>query len=191
MEQEVAETEKNQEDKNEPRRGTPAKCKRRADEARLDQAFKILKRASESAQQEGNECEIFGNLVAKKLAKYSSDLQSVVQQDIMNILFQADRTHVSNNSIPYHSPHSYYTSNFIQNTIGPQTLPQSPLPSPSSQFLHPFSHQSPSSQFSQPSPLPSQSHNSSMCSSDSSNTVPDNTTSTFRNLNMPDLNYEG
>ena len=45
----------------------------------LDKAFEILMRASESAQREENECQIFLNLVSKKLAKCSSELQSIVR----------------------------------------------------------------------------------------------------------------
>jgi hypothetical protein len=71
------------------------------DEDKLDEAFKILTKASTASMQEPNECQIFGNLVAKKLQKYSAELQTTVQQDIMNILFKADRSHQNQ-----HSPHN-------------------------------------------------------------------------------------
>lgn len=41
-----------------------------------------------------NVCQLFGNFVAKNIAKYSFELQSSLQQDIMNILFKADRVHL-------------------------------------------------------------------------------------------------
>lgn len=64
--------------------------KRSADE-KLDAAFQILTKASKTSHQDPNECEIFGNLVGKKLQKYSIKAQTAVQEAMMNILFAADR----------------------------------------------------------------------------------------------------
>ena len=44
-----------------------------------------------SRAQEASEYQIFGNLVARKLQKYSAVAQTAVQEAIMSILFKADR----------------------------------------------------------------------------------------------------
>lgn len=83
---------------------TPRKRQKKSEDSeKLDKAFKILSEASANASnpREQNECQIFGNLVAKKLAKYSSELQSTVQQDIMNVLFKADKIHLNQSSINF------------------------------------------------------------------------------------------
>ncbi|CAG9771224.1 unnamed protein product [Ceutorhynchus assimilis] len=65
--------------------------KKRAVE-KLDAAFEILTKASnKEPPQDPSECQIFGNLVAKKLSKYSNVAQTAVQEAIMNILFAADK----------------------------------------------------------------------------------------------------
>ncbi|KAL1488148.1 hypothetical protein ABEB36_015106 [Hypothenemus hampei] len=81
------------------------------DSKKLDEAFQILTKASATASssQEQNEFQIFGNLVAKKLAKYSPELQSTVQQDIMNVLFKGDRIHLNQNSTNFRHFQSYHT----------------------------------------------------------------------------------
>ncbi|KAK9883702.1 hypothetical protein WA026_001889 [Henosepilachna vigintioctopunctata] len=124
--------------------------KRNEDSEKLDKAFKILSEASTKASntQEQSECHIFGNLVAKKLAKYSSELQSTVEQQIMNVLFKADRIHLKQSSTNSDHSQSYCTDNlqsFFQNSMPQQsqlyqdsqvsnvsnfTLQQSQLPSP-------------------------------------------------------------
>lgn len=132
-----------------PSRPPAKRYKRGTDDAKLDKAFEILTKAS--AQREEDESQAFGNLVARKIAKYSCELQSLVQQDIMNILFKADKTHVSGNSIPYLSHNSPISNSWSR-----------PSPSPSSQFQA----STPTSEFQNPS----------------------SNSSTFVNLDMPDLN---
>lgn len=52
----------------------------------LEKNFYISTNASTNAiNREHNECQTLGNLVAQKLAKYSSDLQIITQQENMNI----------------------------------------------------------------------------------------------------------
>lgn len=120
--------------------------KKTEDCEKLDEAFKILSRAATNhSNEEHNECQIFGNLVAKKLTKYSSELQSTVQQDIINILFKADREHhnkPSSSSGPaqsYHSrtfhsccsnPRTTYTELYQGSQEVNYTPQQPPLPSP-------------------------------------------------------------
>jgi hypothetical protein len=58
-----------------------------------DESFRILSKASTANMQKPNECQIFVNLAAKKLQKYSAGLQNTAQQNIMKILFKADRSH--------------------------------------------------------------------------------------------------
>ena len=66
---------------------------------RLDKAFNILSNAASGNKvKEQNESQLFGNFVATKIAKYSFELQSSVEQDIMNILFKADRVHLKQTS---------------------------------------------------------------------------------------------
>ncbi|XP_054010747.1 uncharacterized protein LOC128893649 [Hylaeus anthracinus] len=59
---------------------------------RLDEVFQILSKASRVAEahHEEDENQVFGQLVAKKLQKYSPDVQTAIQREIMNILFRAD-----------------------------------------------------------------------------------------------------
>ncbi|KAF5292978.1 hypothetical protein FQR65_LT11095 [Abscondita terminalis] len=94
----------------------PTKRQKKRDDERLDAAFQILTKVSASVtQKENNEIQIFGDLVVKKLNKYSLDLQTSVQQDIMNILLQADRTHA--NKISYISQNSTQYQSFISHTM--------------------------------------------------------------------------
>lgn len=95
--------------------------KKSEDSEKLDKAFKILSEASANTcnPREQSDCQIFGNLVAKKLAKYSSELQSTIQQDIMNVLFKADRIHLCHTSINFDylqscSTQTSYFTNFMQ-----------------------------------------------------------------------------
>lgn len=74
---------------------------------KLDEAFEILSQAAKT--KEATECQIFGNLVARKLQKYSNEAQTAVQEAIMSILFKADRGYYNEHSarnhpsnIPYH-----------------------------------------------------------------------------------------
>lgn len=70
---------------------TPSTRKKRRADEKLDAAFEILTKASKAPLQNPNECQLFGNLVAKKLEKYNNVAQTAVQEAIMNILFAADR----------------------------------------------------------------------------------------------------
>ncbi|KAF5303552.1 hypothetical protein FQR65_LT08153 [Abscondita terminalis] len=57
----------------------PRKRQKKRDDERLDATFQILTKVSASVtQKENNELQVFGNLVAKKLNKYSLDLQTSV-----------------------------------------------------------------------------------------------------------------
>lgn len=69
---------------------TPRNRKRsRVQDDRLEKAFSILEKSA--MPQEENECQIFGKLIAKKLQGYSSEIRSTVQEQIMKIIFDADR----------------------------------------------------------------------------------------------------
>lgn len=102
---------------------------------KLDKAFNILSNAAASGNKgpEQNECQLFGNLVAKKIAKYSFELQSNVQQDIMNILFQADRVHLRQTSNSFgvrqsHNNNIQYQSYYYPSRNLVSSIPQQPYP---------------------------------------------------------------
>lgn len=156
--------------------------KRSEDSEKLDQAFKILSEASANANnlREGNECEIFGNLVAKKLAKYSSELQSNVQQEIMNVLFKADRIHLRKTSSNLDYLQTYHTHNFQSDFTN--SMPQH------SQFEH--YQDSQTSNFTQQQsqlPSPASTYDSSSISIHSSRTTPVTTSLPHQLLDMPDI----
>lgn len=89
---------------------------------RLDEAFRILSNASAKAEQVQNECQIFGNLVASKLQKYSPAVQTAVQQDVMSILFKADMGHYSKSTSAYFVPSQpNQSSHIISQTVPSHT----------------------------------------------------------------------
>ncbi|CAH2014730.1 unnamed protein product [Acanthoscelides obtectus] len=128
------------------------------DSDKLDRAFQILSKASANANNpEGhNECQIFGNLVAKKLAKYSPELQTNTQQAIMNILFKADSIHIRQNSSNFQSPpqrtdtiHSFF-SNYQANQESCFNQEPSQLSSPT----YSYGNSNPSTSSDNNTPLP-------------------------------------
>ncbi|CAH1977682.1 unnamed protein product [Acanthoscelides obtectus] len=118
----------------------------------------ILSKASANANNpEGhNECQIFGNLVAKKLAKYSPELPTNTQQAIMNILFKADSIHIRQNSSNFQSPpqrtdtiHSFF-SNYQANQESCFNQEPSQLSSPT----YSYGNSNPSTSTDNNTPLP-------------------------------------
>lgn len=79
------------------------KRKRTIEDQRLDKAFEILT-ASVSKERQDDECHIFGNLIAKKMEKYSPITRGEVQHAIMDILLRADRGQYDRNLYPVPSP---------------------------------------------------------------------------------------
>lgn len=156
--------------------------KKSEDSEKLDKAFKILSEASANANnlREENECQIFGNLVAKKLAKYSSELQSTVQHDIMNVLFKADRIYLSQTSINLDYLQTYRTHNFQSDFTN--SMPQH------SQLEH--YQDSQRSNFTQQQsqlPSPASTYDSSSISIHSSHTTPVTSSLPHQLLDMPDI----
>ncbi|CAG9771231.1 unnamed protein product [Ceutorhynchus assimilis] len=145
--------------------------KKRAVE-KLDAAFEILTKASnKEPPQDPSECQIFGNLVAKKLSKYSNVAQTAVQEAIMNILFAADKGYYNQ----YPAPRGYQSNNYstIQSELVQRDSvyqdtqliqsPYSPRPAAHWDFATDASSQAP--QFSPvPLPLISPASASSQCS---------------------------
>lgn len=118
---------------------------------KLDAAFNILTTAIKKKKKtlaEPNECQLFGNLVASKLQKYSPTAQTAVQEAIMQILFRVDRgyynahasqiplhvnTYPNSSSTSTHSHHS--TDSFYLLSLSPASTPNTQhsllTPSPS------------------------------------------------------------
>ena len=141
-----------------------------------------MSKASANANnlREENECQIIGNLVAKKLAKYSSQLQSDVQQEIMNVLFKADRIHLKQTSINSDYLQTYRTHNFQSDFTNSM--------SQDSQFEHyQDSQRSNFIQQQSQSPSPASTYDSSSISIHSSRTTPVTTSLPQQLLDMPDI----
>lgn len=156
--------------------------KRNEDSEKFDKAFEILSQASTKASntQEQNECHIFGNLVAKKLAKYSPELQSTVQQDIMNVLFKADRIHLKQSSTNFDHSQSYRT--YTLQSFFPNSMPQQSQPYEDSQVSNVSNFTLQQSQL----PSPAYTYASSSISNHSSRSTPFNS-SAHQALDMPDI----
>ncbi len=153
----------------------PPKIRKRksADAEKLDAAFNILATAAKRDPRP-NECQLFGNLVATKLQKYSPSAQTAVQEAIMHILFRADR--------------GYY--NTYQNMSSPSPLfplssqnstPSSHSPSPNSQYYSP--------QMSHP-PTPNTQYFQQQYQSSGPTTSPPKTTTEESFLNMDTLDFQ-
>lgn len=137
----------------------PPKTRKRkpTDADKLDAAFDILSTAVKKGNPvEPNECQLFGNLVATKLQKYSSSAQTAVQEAIMQILFQADRGYYNAHSF-HISPHVNLYPNSSSTSTPSVNSPHlsyspslSPALSPNTQY-YPLHSQSPSTT---PSPSP-------------------------------------
>ncbi|CAG9767595.1 unnamed protein product [Ceutorhynchus assimilis] len=173
--------------------------KKRAVE-KLDAAFEILTKASnKEPPQDPSECQIFGNLVAKKLSKYSNVAQTAVQEAIMNILFAADKGYYNQ----YPAPRGYQSNNYstIQSELVQRDSvyqdtqliqsPYSPRPAAHWDFATDASSQAP--QFSPvPLPLISPASASSQCSgmtnysASTSNPPPFTSATLLTDLNLPD-----
>lgn len=54
----------------------------------MDTAFQLLTKCASTAS--NDECDDFGNIVAKKLRLYPNRIRSAMQNDIMNIFLKAD-----------------------------------------------------------------------------------------------------
>lgn len=66
--------------------------------------YDITATSTASLKAEDDECQIFGNLIVRKMQKYTTTTQSIVQHEIMNILFNADRGYYDANPYPNPSP---------------------------------------------------------------------------------------
>lgn len=97
---------------------TPKTTKKRQkiQDERLDKAFELLQQSS--SKKEEDECQIFWNLVAKKLQRYSFEIRTTVQEEIMATLFRAARTLCNSNPnsatiehipLPVQQPSTYST----------------------------------------------------------------------------------
>ncbi|KAK9696790.1 Alcohol dehydrogenase transcription factor Myb/SANT-like [Popillia japonica] len=91
--------------------------KRHGTEERLEEAFQILKQASAKPNEEPNEHDLFGKLVAKKMQRYALNTQCLVQEEIMSILFRADRTLYKQNEQYYCSSSNSNTQCLVQEEI--------------------------------------------------------------------------
>jgi len=94
----------------------PRKRKATMEDRRLDKAFEILKTSSKAIQ---DDCQHFGNLVAAKLRKFSEDVRTNLESDIMGLFVKANRgfyTHQSSNSAPETS-HLSSQCNFYATTL--------------------------------------------------------------------------
>lgn len=137
-------------------RHTTRKRKCSADK-KLDEAFEILSNATKV--KETNECQLFGQLVGRKLQKYSSESQIAVQEAIMSILFKADRGYYDRRSAQdasrdfYYQSHSTAPSGLQQYSLSQHQIVHNPVPQRS------HSAQSQASQYS-PLPSPALSHTS-------------------------------
>ena len=125
-----------------PSKPPPRKSRKRMTDERLDKAFSMLQASasvsSSLSHNEESEHDIFGKLVAKKLQGYSPDVSSIVQEEVMKILFKADRGwyNINNQQLP---PIQYPSQTFSHSN--PQTYHQ-PQPchynyNPNSNSSHP------------------------------------------------------
>jgi len=109
-------------------------------EERLQKAFSILE-ASASGKEEETEFQIFGNLISKKLEKYSPATRNAVQQGIMVIIFNADTGFYKKPISKYstessgHILHPYYPSQTQNNPAQQSKHLQAPFCSSSAYFL--------------------------------------------------------
>ncbi|KAL1498374.1 hypothetical protein ABEB36_009182 [Hypothenemus hampei] len=87
--------------------------KQKIQDDRLDKAFKILETSTASSKQE-DECDVFGKLVTKKLQTYSPLVRSHVQEEIMSIIFRADRGTYNFSSTSRPSFHNFSSENLYQ-----------------------------------------------------------------------------
>lgn len=102
-----------------PKRPTLKGTKRsRTNDERLDKAFSILEAsASTPIPQEESECQIFGKLVATKLQTYSPNVRSIAQEELMKILFKADRGFYNNMSNQQPPPMQCPPQSFSQQNL--------------------------------------------------------------------------
>ncbi|XP_076301939.1 uncharacterized protein LOC143220087 [Lasioglossum baleicum] len=116
----------------------PRKNKKRVNEERMDKAFSILE-TMHSGRQDETEHDIFGKLVASKLKRYSPHVSSTVQEELMKVLFKADRGlyNIHTPSQPSTHTPSHQLSTDSSETHSSQQLFPTECPSPSfSQYNH-------------------------------------------------------
>ncbi|CAL1672668.1 unnamed protein product [Lasius platythorax] len=88
------------------------------EDRRPDKAFEILKTSSQAIQ---DDCQHFGNLVAAKLRKFSEDVITNLESDIMGLFVKANRGFYNlpstcNYFLPEQMPATHQTSNSAPET---------------------------------------------------------------------------
>lgn len=130
---------------------------------RLDEAYKVLQNAQKQTQVPQTESQIFGNLVASKLEKFTVETQICVQQDIMNILFKAERGYYNRPQSSFSTFQSIIPAGHQASASQPHIQPEIPIQSPpvhnnNNYQAHLFQNSNKSPQFSQFMNSASQSH---------------------------------
>lgn len=123
--------------------------RQREEDPRIDEAYSVLKHTL--AQKPRDESSVFGEHVANKHRKYNSQIRSIVEHKINNILFEADMGYLSQNCYQQvsQSPHESTSSGSVYIEI--------PASSSQTQTFHSLTSDN-STSFDLSTPFPSTQH---------------------------------